>query len=230
MRRAILFLVFALFLAMVIQPNLNKQIKEKSKIDVPEQTESTIITNDTVSNSRCKSKAIICHGGSDSGYTSDGHTSEKDLNLVIAKKIGESLSSVGYNVVYTRNDDSTLSTEERITSINSQKANYLISIQMNSSSDSLSKGYSIFTQPNDKMIQLAKNLSNTMNAINLSQFEGIDSDHYENLPILYDSQIPAILLELGYLSNSDDYTKLVDETFQQKIADAITESFLAKIN
>ena len=170
------------------------------------------------------------HGGSDSGYTSDGHTSEKDLNLVIAKKIGESLSSVGYNVVYTRSDDSTLSTEERITSINSQKANYLISIQMNSSSDSLSKGYSIFTQPNDKMIQLAKNLSNTMNAINLSQFEGIDSDHYENFPILYDSQIPAILLELGYLSNSDDYTKLVDETFQQKIADAITESFLAKIN
>lgn len=150
--------------------------------------------------------------------------------MVIAKKIGESLSSVGYNVVYTRNDDSTFSTEERITSINSQKANYLISIQMNSSSDSLSKGYSIFTQPNDKMIQLAKNLSNTMNAINLSQFEGIDSDHYENFPILYDSQIPAILLELGYLSNSDDYTKLVDETFQQKIADAITESFLAKIN
>ena len=31
MRRAILFLIFALFLAMVIQPNLNKQIKEKSK-------------------------------------------------------------------------------------------------------------------------------------------------------------------------------------------------------
>ena len=80
MRRAILFLVFALFLAMVIQPNLNKQIKEKSKIDVPEQTNSTIITNDTVDNSRCKSKAVICidasHGGSDAGYTSDGHTLE----------------------------------------------------------------------------------------------------------------------------------------------------------
>ena len=80
MRRAILFLIFALFLAMVIQPNLNKQIKEKSKIDVPEQTDSTIITNDTVDNSRCKSKAVICidasHGGSDAGYTSDGHTLE----------------------------------------------------------------------------------------------------------------------------------------------------------
>ena len=223
MRRAILFLVFALFLAMVIQPNLNKQIKEKSKIDVPEQTNSTIITNDTVDNSRCKSKAVICidasHGGSDAGCTSDGHTSEKDLNLIIAKKIGDSLASVGYNVVYTRSDDSSLSTEDRITSINSQKAKYLISIQMNSSSDSLSKGYSIFTQPNDNM-----------NSINLSQFEGIDSDHYENFPILYDSQIPSILLELGYLSNSEDYTKLTDETFQQKIANAITESFLDQIN
>ena len=202
MRRAILFLVFALFLAMVIQPNLNKQIKEKSKIDVPEQTNSTIITNDTVDNSRCKSKAVICidasHGGSDA--------------------------------VYTRSDDSSLSTEDRITSINSQKAKYLISIQMNSSSDSLSKGYSIFTQPNDNMIQLAKKLAQTMNSINLSQFEGIDSDHYENFPILYDSQIPSILLELGYLSNSEDYTKLTDETFQQKIANAITESFLDQIN
>ena len=216
MRRAILFLVFALFLAMVIQPNLNKQIKEKSKIDVPEQTNSTIITNDTVDNSRCKSKAVICI--------------EKDLNLIIAKKIGDSLASVGYNVVYTRSDDSSLSTEDRITSINSQKAKYLISIQMNSSSDSLSKGYSIFTQPNDNMIQLAKKLAQTMNSINLSQFEGIDSDHYENFPILYDSQIPSILLELGYLSNSEDYTKLTDETFQQKIANAITESFLDQIN
>lgn len=234
MRRAILFLVFALFLAMVIQPNLNKQIKEKSKIDVPEQTNSTIITNDTVDNSRCKSKAVICidasHGGSDAGYTSDGQTSEKDLNLIIAKKIGDSLASVGYNVVYTRSDDSSLSTEDRITSINSQKAKYLISIQMNSSSDSLSKGYSIFTQPNDNMIQLAKKLAQTMNSINLSQFEGIDSDHYENFTILYDSQIPSILLELGYLSNSEDYTKLTDETFQQKIANAITESFLDQIN
>ena len=227
MRRAILFLIFALFLAMVIQPNLNKQIKEKSKIDVPEQTNSTIITNDTVDNWRCKSKGVICidasHGGSDAGYTSDGHTSEKNLNLIIAKKIGDSLASVGYNVVYTRSDDSSLSTEDRITSINSQKAKY-------SSSDSLSKGYSIFTQPNDNMIQLAKKLAQTMNSINLSQFEGIDSDHYENFPILYDSQIPSILLELGYLSNSEDYTKLTDETFQQKIANAITESFLDQIN
>ena len=236
MRRAILFLIFALFLAMVIQPNLNKQIKETSKIDVPEQAESktTLITNDTVSNKRSKSKAIICidasRGGSDAGYTSEGHTSEKELNLASAQKIGDTLESVGYKVVYTRSDDSSLTTEDRITALTAQKADYLISIQMNSSSDSLSKGYSIFTQPNEKMIQLAKELASTMSSINLSQFEGIDSDHYENFPILYDSQIPSILLELGYLSNSDDYSKLIDETFQQKIADAITQSFLDKIN
>lgn len=236
MRRAILFLIFALFLAMVIQPNLNKQIKETSTIDVPVQADSqtTVITNNTVSNKQSKSKAVICidasHGGDDAGYTNDGYASEKDLNLAIAKKIGDALENVGYNVVYTRSDDSTLNTEDRITSLNAHKADYLISIQMNSSSDSLSKGYSIFTQPNEKMIQLAKELASTMNSINLSQFEGIDSDHYENFPILYDSQIPSILLELGYLSNTEDYTKLTNESFQEKIADAIAESFLDKIN
>lgn len=236
MRRAILFLIFALFLAMVIQPNLNKQIKETSTIDVPVQADSqtTVITNNTVSNKQSKSKAVICidasHGGDDAGYINDGYASEKDLNLAIAKKIGDALENVGYNVVYTRSDDSTLNTEDRITSLNAQKADYLISIQMNSSSDSLSKGYSIFTQPNEKMIQLAKELASTMNSINLSQFEGIDSDHYENFPILYDSQIPSILLELGYLSNTEDYTKLTNESFQEKIADAIAESFLDKIN
>ena len=152
------------------------------------------------------------------------------MNLAIAQKIGDTLESAGYKVVYTRSDDSSLTTEDRITALNAQKADYLISIQMNSSSDSLSKGYSIFTQPNEKMIQLAKELASTMSSINLSQFEGIDSDHYENFPILYGSQIPSILLELGYLSNSDDYSKLIDETFQQKIADAIAQSFLDKIN
>ncbi|WP_374044124.1 N-acetylmuramoyl-L-alanine amidase [uncultured Holdemanella sp.] len=39
-----------------------------------------------------------------------------------------------------------------------------------------------------------------------------------------------MLLELGYLSNTEDYTKLTNESFQEKIADAIAESFLDKIN
>ena len=193
-----------------------------------------LFTNDTVDNSRCKSKAVICidasHGGGDAGYTSDGHTSEKDLNLIIAKKIGDSLASVGYNVVYTRSDDSSLQQKIVLLQSTQQKGKVF-----DFYSNEFKLGFSIqrllhFTQPNDNMIQLAKKLAQTMNSINLSQFEGIDSDHYENFPILYDSQIPSILLELGYLSNSEDYTKLTDETFQQKIANAITESFLDQIN
>lgn len=234
MRRAVLFLIFALFLAFVIQPNLNKQIIEDSDVRTPIQTDSTVITNDSATNKTCESKAVICldasRGGTDTGYTSDGHTSEKDLNLQIAQKIGDALATCGYQVVYTRSDDSTLSTDDRISSASSQNATYLISIQMNSSEDSLSRGYSIFTQSDDKMIELAKQISNNMNSINLTQFEGIDSDHYENFPILYNSGISSILIELGYLSNSNDYSKLTDENMQSEIAQSIASAVLEKIN
>ncbi len=234
MRRAILFLIFALFLAWVIQPNLSNQIIETSNVRTPTQTDSTVITNDTVSNKTSKSKAVICldaaKGGTETGYTSDGHTSEKDLNLQITQKLGESLSNRGYQVVYTRSDDSTISNESRIQYANEQNAKYFISIQMNSSDNTLSRGYSIFTQSNDKLISLAKQISNNMNSINFTLFEGIDSDHYENFPILYNNSVPSILIELGYLSNSNDYTKLTDENMQTEIASAITSALLKEIN
>ncbi len=234
MRRAILFLIFALFLAWVIQPNLSNQIIENSNVRTPTQTDSTIITNDTVSNKTSKSKAVICldaaKGGTETGYTSDGHTSEKDINLQIAQKLGESLSNSGYQVVYTRSDDSTISNESRIQYASEQNAKYFISIQMNSSDNTLSRGYSIFTQSNDKLISLAKQISNNMNTINFTLFEGIDSDHYENFPILYNNSVPSILIELGYLSNSNDYTKLIDENMQTEIASAITSALLKEIN
>lgn len=234
MRRAILFLIFALFLAWVIQPNLSNQIIENSNVRTPTQTDSTVITNDTVSNKTSKSKAVICldaaKGGTETGYTSEGHTSEKDINLQITQKLGESLSNSGYQVVYTRSDDSTVSNESRIQYASEQNAKYFISIQMNSSDNTLSRGYSIFTQSNDKLISLAKQISNNMNTINFTLFEGIDSDHYENFPILYNNSVSSILIELGYLSNSNDYAKLTDENMQTEIASAITSALLKEIN
>ena len=128
MRRAILFLIFALFLAWVIQPNLNNQIKEKSDIRVPVQTKNDVITNNTIHTKQSKSHAVICidaaHGGTDNGYSQDGLTSEKDVDLAIAQKIGEKLQAVGYKIVYTRSDDSTLYNDERISSATSQNAQY----------------------------------------------------------------------------------------------------------
>ena len=66
-------------------------------------------------------------------------------------------------------------------------------------------------------------------AINFSNYEGIDTDHYSNFSILSNRNIPTILIELGYLSNPEDYTRLTDPDYQEKIGQAITNAFLNEI-
>ena len=56
------------------------------------------------------------------------------------------------------------------------------------------------------------------------------SDHYANFPILMDRDVPSILLELGYVTNPDDYAKLTDSSYQDRIGEAVAEAFLKVVN
>lgn len=240
MKRTILFLALALLLAIFIQPNLASDINRKER-SPKNADENMIITNENVSLGTCKSKAIICidagNGGADAGFQVDDKKTEKDINLDLAKKIGEYLSKMGYHIVYTRTDDNINayeseddSAKERIAIAKNQKSDYLISLQLNSDEDTLTKGYSIFTQQNDKMIHLGNQIDKNLELINYSQFKGLDSDHYSNFTILSDTDLTTVMIELGYITNSEDYNKLTDDSFQNKIALAIAEAFLDTIN
>ena len=240
MKRAIAYFIVAIFLLLVIQPNLNTNgINENNR--VPKNTTNSITTNENANIKESESKATICidpaNGGTDTGYILDETTSEKDINLAISLKLGSALEKAGYNIVYTRTDDNFAtytdesdSARARINSAIDQNSDYFISIQMNNDEDKLTKGYSLFTQSDDQMIELAQAISTKLNSLNYSSFAGLDSDHYSNFPILQDKDLPSILLELGYLTNKDDLSKLTDEEFQNKIAYAITEAFVEVIN
>lgn len=240
MKRAIVYFIVAIFLLLVVQPNINSNLND-SKNRVPENTTSNITTNGNASISQASSGATICidaaNGGQDTGYTVNEETYEKDINLTFALNLGKALEKAGYKVVYTRTDDNieTSSDENdsakmRINSAIDQKADYFISIQMNDDENKLAQGYSIFTQPDEKMIELSQAVSASLEALHYSTFNGSDSDHYANFPILQDKELPSILLELGYLTNHEDLAKLMDESFQTKIVYAITEAFVEVID
>ncbi|WP_350309555.1 N-acetylmuramoyl-L-alanine amidase family protein [Faecalibaculum rodentium] len=80
------------------------------------------------------------------------------------------------------------------------------------------------------MEELGAAAGQAVSAINLSSFEGVDSDHYANFPILMDRDVPSILLELGYVTNPDDYAKLTDSSYQDRIGEAVAEAFLKVVN
>ncbi|MCF0107376.1 MAG: N-acetylmuramoyl-L-alanine amidase [Holdemanella sp.] len=238
MKRVLIYIIIAIFIALVVQPNIVRDYTKKYR--VPTNTTSTVATNDTTDLKICKSNATICIDPGYSGvetYADSSKISAKDLSLALAKKIGDKLSTSGYNVVYTRSDNDFVnftsdedSCKERIYIAQDYGADYLLSLQLNNDSDSLSKGYTIFTQNDDKLIALGIAISSKLDAINFSQFQGLDSDHYGNFPILGEPDLKSIFIEFGYLTNTQDYTQLSDEAYQEKIGSAIAKAFLEKID
>lgn len=240
MKKALIYLFIAIFMFLIIQPNLSTNTDTTSS-RVPENTTNNITTNENATIEQSKSHATICidaaYGGQETGYSVDGSLNEKDINLTYALKLGNIMELAGYTVVYTRTDD-TIETYEnqndsaqaRINSALDQSAEYFISIQMNNDENKLTKGYSLFTQKNDTMVKLANKISEKLNILNYSSFVGSDSDHYSNFPILQDEQLPSILIELGYLTNEEDLSKLQDEDVQDKIVFAIAQAFVEVID
>lgn len=239
MKRAISFFLLALFVLFIIQPNLDAKT-QTAQIRTPEMTDS-VLTNDDISRKTSKSQATIVidpdKGGMDAGYDPVGHLAEKDVAMQLAINIGGALESAGYHVEYTRWYDNvetfntrTESDQNRLDIAKSMNPQYLISIRFNTG-DSLSKGFSVFTQPdNEQLDTLANEIATQIQATNFSVFEGLDTDHYSNFTLLSDLALPSIMLQMGYLTNSEDYAKISDSQFQKRIGEAIAQAFLNTVD
>lgn len=81
------------------------------------------------------------HGGSDPGACGNGYQ-EKNLNMQIVQKLGNKLSALGFNVLYTRQTDTYVSLEDRVDYANKSNASLLLSIHHDSSDSSSASGTS----------------------------------------------------------------------------------------
>ncbi|MBP3851435.1 MAG: N-acetylmuramoyl-L-alanine amidase [Erysipelotrichaceae bacterium] len=224
MKKTIIYLLLAVFLAIVLQPNLGNTLK-KGNDRVPENTETGYpATNDSMELKADVSNITICIDAENTDDVDDKES--EDINLQIAKSIGNKLRDAGYKVVYTREDNSSMTSEQRMAIAKQSKADYLLSVSTNHDTNRMQKGYSIMTQNNKQLIELSEEITAQLDTINFSEFQGLDSDHYDNFPILTNKDIPSILLEIGYITNEEDITKLKDETYQEKIGDAIAKSYV----
>jgi len=171
------------------------------------------------------------HGGRDSGTTYKS-IYEKDINLIMSKKIEKHLISKGATVYLTRETDTDLSTTtknkkrsdltNRAKLINESNANMYISIHLNYISNSKWQGLQIFYNN--------KNPENEIIANQLTSYLKEDSSNIrnpkkENIYYMY-KQIskPGILIELGFLSNPNDRYRLTRDEYQEKLAISIANS------
>lgn len=181
------------------------------------------------------------HGGMDGGAVGVNNIPEQGINLAITLKLKELLQLNGFEVILTRsNEDSIHDPSE--TSVARQKRSDMrnrmkiienhpnalfISIHQNKFSDPSCKGAQIFYSPNHSdSEQLAKLLQESFreNLQPENSREIKTSD--ESLYLLWNAEIPAVLVECGFLSNPNECELLCNESYQEKIAFVIYLSLL----
>lgn len=165
------------------------------------------------------------HGGYDAGAV-NGPRYEKNDNLRIALAVGERLKKCGINVIYTRTTDVFIPLLERSRISNRQKVDLFVSFHRNSATNETANGVEtlVYNNASQKSIQAAENLQKALVEAGIQSNRGVKR---ANLSVLRETNAPAILLELGFISNTED-NNLFDSKFDL-YADTIARSLAQSV-
>jgi len=168
------------------------------------------------------------HGGKDGGCHAGG-VWEKHLTLAIATEVSAQLAAAGATVLMTRKGDTYPTLDERCELANRNKADFFISIHINSpgrgrASPSGTQTYWRMNKPMSKL--LAECVHRELLSATGMPNQGYKSDRvlYEGgLKVLRDTKMPAILVECGFLTHPKDRTKMQQKSYRQSAAGAIVK-------
>lgn len=179
----------------------------------------------TTVSSKIKNKVVVIdagHGGLDTGALR-GATTEKEITLNIAKKVKTILKEAGMKkVILTRSEDKTLALDERVQIANDKKANIFVSIHINASVKTEIKGIEThyYSQSGYEVAKVIhKELIENINSEDRGLFK---SKFY----VINHTKAPAVLLELGFISNDQERTALTSDKRQTDSAQAIADGII----
>jgi N-acetylmuramoyl-L-alanine amidase len=166
------------------------------------------------------------HGGSDMGAQGPLglRYPEKTINLNTAVKLQSELEALGARVLMTRTTDVNVSLEERLTASRNTKPDMFISLHADSMEDNVEiskvNGFSAFYR--EKLAQplaetVFKNILEDLNRTN-------DGIHNKNFYVIRSTWTPGILLESGFVPNSNEFEWLTDDNEQLRLARSISDA------
>jgi N-acetylmuramoyl-L-alanine amidase len=170
------------------------------------------------------------HGGAEPGAVY-WNVKEKDLNLDIAKRLSEILRANNVDVIMTRNSDVTVNLYQRSGYTRNPRVDLFISIHNNASLNSAA--YGTMTLYNSAIRNKKGTLSSKMLAeIILSNLvRGLPSKRLgtikrTNLAVLRTSNVPAIIAEIGFMSNRNELNKLQSISYKQRTAESLAKGII----
>jgi N-acetylmuramoyl-L-alanine amidase len=185
------------------------------------------------------------HGGADAGVMVTDKIQEKEITLILAQLLQKELTkSPDIQTQLTRTSDKTISNAERIKMVKAASGEVLfISLHVNAGFGNKATGYEIFfpgfktpaTDQNESKailkdmeqnkylndsVRLAQMIQRNMENVFPRKGRGLRD---APMPILGDLSIPAVVLEVGFATNTDDRKKILNEKTQQAIAQALAK-------
>lgn len=166
------------------------------------------------------------HGGEDPGAIGSSGIYEKDINLNIALKLQQFIDQSGGIVLMSRVDDKKMEGSKsndmklRKKLREENDGDIFVSIHLNSYPSESCKGAQTFYANDDKSKLLAEKIQKNMVDI-LDENNTRIAKKLTDVYLLKNVNIPSVIVECGFLSNSKEEKLLMDETYQSKIAMAI---------
>lgn len=168
------------------------------------------------------------HGGKDPGAISINGFHEKEINLSMALQLEEALRQQGYNVMLTRDSDLFVDLYQRARIANGLNADLFISMHANSNIKSNITGLEVLYCPStssefklEDQYPFAETVYSSI--IRNTGIPGRGVIKRPELVVLRETIMPAILIEIGYLSNPQDEALVRDPAYQMRVVQGITE-------
>lgn len=175
---------------------------------------------------RAPSETVIVldagHGGSDPG-AQRSDVNEKDVTLAITAKLKKVLETKGARIVMTRSDDTFVSLEDRVKITNQVNPNLFLSVHINSlQSTSDIHGIETYYQT-DRSLPLARRVHESL----VTGLAAPDrSVRRARFYVINHTPVPAILAEVGYITNKTERDRLISSDYQNKIANALARGVM----
>ena len=164
------------------------------------------------------------HGGAQPGCVI-GDLQEKEIAMAITQRLKMRLEQMGFDVVLTRGDDMDVGLSERAQIANQAEGDCFVSIHCNSYVDDSISGLECYYYRSEAGEQLAEAIATATEASEIDTRESKEG----NFQVLREADMPAVLIEVGYMTNPAELELLASEEYQQTLASAIAEGIGAML-
>lgn len=174
------------------------------------------------------------HGGIYSG-AKHNNVREADVNLAVALKLRDRLVRSGAKVILTRTDDNNLTPigssltadlQARVDVAKKSGADIFISLHANVSPDTNTTGPTSYYPTGQ-----SSNLAHALQISIVNKTGTLDNGiRPANFYVLIKNDVPATLIEMGFLTNPDEAARLIDDTYQNQLADSICNGIVTYFN